>query len=196
MSDAISRFETMGFDDFEELLLDKPDNERWELIGGRVIRSMVGARWEHHILAQNISTAFRAASKQSRRPCRVFQETFYLKERKLDLSVLPDVMVTCGPIESGATSISTPVVLVEILSPRPEARDRYEKWALYRDLPSLGHYVLVVRDKPLVEIRTRVGDGWTAEVIEGLEGVMRLPALDFAMPLAAVYEDVLGGSAG
>ncbi|MET3693284.1 hypothetical protein ABID43_002831 [Methylobacterium goesingense] len=34
----------MALDDFEELLADKPRNERWELIGGRVVRMMVGAR--------------------------------------------------------------------------------------------------------------------------------------------------------
>ena len=50
-------FEYMDFDDFEELLLDRPEHEKWELIGGRVIRGMVGARWEHNRIVANISSA-------------------------------------------------------------------------------------------------------------------------------------------
>ena len=37
---------SMALDDFEELLADQPDGERWELIEGRVVRMMVGARWD------------------------------------------------------------------------------------------------------------------------------------------------------
>ena len=42
MSRLSKRYEYMSLDDFEELLLDKPADEKWELIGGRVIRGMVG----------------------------------------------------------------------------------------------------------------------------------------------------------
>jgi hypothetical protein len=34
----------MSLDDFEELLADKPADERWELLGGRVTRMMVTRR--------------------------------------------------------------------------------------------------------------------------------------------------------
>ena len=36
-------FEYMDLDDFEEYLADKPEHEKWELIGGRVVKLMVGA---------------------------------------------------------------------------------------------------------------------------------------------------------
>jgi hypothetical protein len=47
MSRASADYDTLSLDDFEELLADKPRNERWELIGGRLVKMMVGARWEH-----------------------------------------------------------------------------------------------------------------------------------------------------
>jgi hypothetical protein len=53
--------EYMALDDFEELLADKPADERWELIGGRVVRMMVGARWEHNYIIQNTSSGIRDA---------------------------------------------------------------------------------------------------------------------------------------
>jgi hypothetical protein len=58
-----AHFETMSLDDFEELILDMPTDEKWELIGGRVIRGMVGARWEHNRIVQNIASAPRRMSR-------------------------------------------------------------------------------------------------------------------------------------
>lgn len=45
----------MSLDDFEDLLADEPEEERWELICGRVVRMMVGARWEHNLIVGNIA---------------------------------------------------------------------------------------------------------------------------------------------
>ena len=49
------QFKPMSLDDFEELLADQPEDERWELIGGRVVRMMVGARWEHNRIINNLA---------------------------------------------------------------------------------------------------------------------------------------------
>lgn len=187
-----ARFQPVAFDDFEEMLLDKPEDEKWELIGGRLVKSMVGARWEHHIIAQNILSALRNHIKATRQPCRVFQETFFLKSEELDLSVLPDVFVQCGVLEGGATSASDALVVVEVVSPSSEVRDRYEKWAGYKLLPALQHYVLVTRDRVHVEVKHRAEPDWATEEMEGLDRVLRLPAIGFSMSLAEVYDDVLG----
>lgn len=48
MNRPSSQYEYMSLDDFEELLPDKPADEKWELLGDRGVRMMVGARWEHN----------------------------------------------------------------------------------------------------------------------------------------------------
>ncbi len=192
---AVPQFETMGLDDFEELLLDKPDNERWELINGRVIRGMVGARWEHNAIIQNIAFALRAHFKATGRPCRAFQETFYVKKRSDDFAVLPDIVVRCGQLTPGQISVDDPSVVFEILSPGTEQRDRSEKWIGYRKLASLQHFVLVDRDRPLVEVRTRDGLAWKSQLLEELDSLLHLEAIDFTISLAAIYEDVLAAGA-
>jgi hypothetical protein len=60
----------MDLDDFEELLLDKPLDEKWELIGGRVIRGMVGARLEHHRIVQNVNFELRTHIRAKGLPVR------------------------------------------------------------------------------------------------------------------------------
>ena len=59
MSRLDDQYDYMSLDDFEELLADKPRDEKWELIGGRVVRMMTGARWEHNYLIQNIAGGLR-----------------------------------------------------------------------------------------------------------------------------------------
>ena len=61
MNRPSSQYEYMSLDDFEELLPDKPADEKWELIGGRVVRMMVGARWEHNCIIQNLANRLRRA---------------------------------------------------------------------------------------------------------------------------------------
>ncbi len=101
-------------------------------------------------------------------------------------------MVRCGSLEPGAAHLSDPVVIVEVLSPGTEARDRHEKWALSQKLDSVKHYVLVARDKAHLEVFSRGEGEWSGfQVLEGLEAKLKLPAIDFEMPLADIYRDVL-----
>ena len=191
MSRALSDYDYMSFDDFEEALADKPRNERWELIGGRVVKLMVGARWEHGRIVQNMATSLESAFQAANSPCQTFTETFYMKERLLNAQLLPDVMVVCGDLEPGATSTDRPTVLVEVMSVGSEGRDRLEKWTIYQRLPSLQHYVLVARDRPHVEVFNRIEGEWSGlKVLDGLDATLTLDAIGVSVPLSAIYRRV------
>ena len=122
----------------------------------------------------------------------MFTESFRLKEDALDSSLLPDVIVRCGPMAPGATSLNDPSILVEVLSDGSVGRDRVEKWRIYQRLLSLQHYVLVERDKPVIEVFDRAGEAWFKQrMIEGLDAALDLSALGVTIPLADIYRDVL-----
>ena len=192
MSHPSDQFDYMDLDDFEELLADKPRDEKWELIGGRVVRMMVGARWEHNFIIQNLSAGLQGRLREAGSPCRTLIESFRLKESALRSSLLPDVIVRCGSLAPGASSLNDPTVLIEVMSDGSVGRDRIEKWRVYQKLPTLQHYVLVERDKPLIEVFDRAGAAWfTQRVIEGLDAVLELPGIDVTVPLAEIYRDVL-----
>jgi hypothetical protein len=57
MNSTIWKPDRMSLDDFEELSLNKPEDEKWELIDGVLVRGTVGARVEHHIIISNIDYA-------------------------------------------------------------------------------------------------------------------------------------------
>jgi Uma2 family endonuclease len=191
MRALVKGFEYMSFDDFEEALLDKPEHERWELIGGRVIRGMVGARWEHNRIVGNVFAALLTGLRAADSTCRPFAETFWLKERFLDLAVFPDVMVRCGPLEPDAISLNDPIVLVEVVSRGSAQRDRFEKWNLYQRLPSVQHYVLIERERVHVDVFDRKPDGWLQRpALLTLDDTLSLPAVPFSLAVAEIYRDV------
>ena len=87
--------------------------------------------------------------------------------------------------------MNDPILLVEVVSPGSEARDRVEKDRLYRRLPTLQHYVFVARDTAVIDVFDRVQDGWIARRAEGLEATVESPALDCVLAASEVYRDVL-----
>lgn len=68
---------------------------------------------------------------------------------------MPNVLVFCTKPAAGATYLEDATVLVEVLSPGTQRRDREEKWFAYQRLPSLQHYVLVSRCALLGAHRSR-----------------------------------------
>ena len=181
----------MDLDDFEELLADAPDDERWELISGRVVRMMVGARWEHNRILSNLSIGFDTRFRQAGSPCRTLRETFRLKQDGSRSSLLPDLLVYCQRPPEGATFLSDATIVVEVLSEGTKRRDREDKWAVYQTLPSLKNYVLVTRDRPHAEVIDRDGDTWAGyRIADGLDARLTLPAFALEIPLTEIYADV------
>jgi Uma2 family endonuclease len=89
----------------------------------------------------------------------------------------PDVSMVCGPVEldpddRSGTTITNPVLLVEVLSPSTEDVDRVSKWRDYQRIPSLQEYVLV-NQEPRVEINRRLASG-SREYLDVQEGVVTL----------------------
>ena len=183
----------MSLEDFEEYLADKPADERWELIGGRVVKMMVGARIDHARIVRNIARRVENALEAAGSGCEVFAETFYFRNKPLEAATLPDIMVVCGELPPDASSANEPTVLVEVMSAGTEKRDRHDKWHIYRRLPSLMHYALVSRDKPLIEVFDRSGEQWTNRVLEGLDAILDLPAIDARLALRDIYARVFAG---
>ena len=182
----------MSLDDFDELLADAPEDERWELISGRVVRMMVGARWEHNRIVNNLSEGLNRRLRDLGSPCRTLTETFRVKDEVSPSSLLPDILVYCRRPPAGATFLSDATIVVEVMSKGTARRNREDKWAVYQTLPSLRHYVLVTRDSPHVETIDRVDGEWSAfRIADGLAACLALPGLGLEVPLAEIYADVL-----
>lgn len=97
------------------------------------------------------------------------------------LYTYPDINVVCGELKLSDDRKDTAVnstVLVEVLSPSTEARDRGFKFTHYRHIESLQEYVLVWQSEPRLEIYRRQPAGdWLLSEVSGLHLPVRKPRL-------------------
>jgi Uma2 family endonuclease len=182
----------LDLDAFEEMLLECPEDEKWELIDGRVVRSTVGARWEHNRIVLNIGAALLTKLRAADSQCRLFLETFRVRSAFHRLSVLPDVVVRCGALEASATSIDDPAAIVEVAGPGSDLRDKVTKLEQYRRLPSLRLYGIVERDEAKVVAHRRDAEGaWREHApLTSLDDVVEFPEIGVAPTLAEIYRDL------
>lgn len=86
----------------------------------------------------------------------------YTSDAKVKLSeqgyVYPDVTVACG--EQEEKMLTNAVVVIEVLSPTTEKRDRGLKFKAYKRLSSLQEYVLIGSEYKAIEMYRREGAFW------------------------------------
>jgi len=87
--------------------------------------------------------------------------------------------------EDDPHAVTNPSIIVEVLSDSSEVDDRGDKWAHYRRLPSLRHYVLVSQTEKRVDLYTRERRGWHYEDVS--EGSAELSALQINLDIDELY---------
>ena len=119
-------------------------------------------------------------------------------DSKLALSsthyIYPDVTVTCDTRDRGnVDAILSPRLIVEVLSPGTEARDRGEKFAWYRELATIQEYVLVNAREPLIDVfRREKAKLWTLHIF-GPEDDVLLASLNIRFSLSDLYKGITFG---
>lgn len=85
-----------------------------------------------------------------------------------------------------------PLVIVEIAAPETAFRVHVERWAAYRQIPSLRHYLVVEANPRRVRLHTRQGDNVFEErFIEA--GPVPLEAIGIMLDVASIYAGVIDG---
>jgi Uma2 family endonuclease len=168
-------------------------DERLEFVDGQIV-SLSAPSLKHGLVAENVAFALRTRLRPG--GCRVLSQGTLVAVDGSDDTFVPDVAVFCGEAQlrtvRGADVLRNPLLLVEVLSPSTANYDHGRKWESYRGIPSLQHYLLVAQDQPRVEWYTRRGEHfWHYAETIGMEGEIRLEALDVVISLAEVYEGVL-----
>jgi Uma2 family endonuclease len=143
---------------FEAWHAGQPD--RWEFIGGQP-RLMAPASMQHTIIKNNAGFAFRQALADQE--CTALVDGAQILTD--DISAIPDVVVTCAPIDLETPVIAEPVIIIEVMSPSSVDDDTGRKWLSYRKIASLKHYIVLAQDQRLVHVHSRAGDLWRERFI-------------------------------
>lgn len=177
------------------LSVERLAEARHEYIDGVVV-AMGGGSRNHSRIKVNLTALVHGQMAGGR--CEAFDSDLRVRVDAKRYTY-PDLVVACGErrfADSELDTLLNPTVIFEVLSPSTEAHDRGEKWARYRQMPSLRQYVLVSQDRPLVEVFTRAGDVWLFDAVDGLDGTVELAAIDVTVALADVYARVEFGRDG
>jgi Uma2 family endonuclease len=154
--------------------------ERWEFIEGRP-RLMAPASMTHSILKRNVLRALDRALIDS--GCEVLVDGPQILTD--EISAIPDVVVTCAPLDLSTPAVAEPTIIVEVMSPSSEADDTLRKWFSYRKIASLKHYLVIAQDRRLVQIHSRAGDLWRERFVS--EGAIELDEPPLRVEVAALY---------
>lgn len=173
----------------EYLALERDSGMKHEYDAGAIV-AMTGGSRRHNALASRVS----AALENARQPeCVAFQSDQRVRVLATGRAMYPDASMVCGPIEGDPadptdTTITNPVLIVEVLSLSTEQEDRGAKWQHYQMLPALQEYVLVSQSQPRIEHYRRLESGaW--EYRDVTDGVVQLQS-GAALDLEKLYAEL------
>jgi Uma2 family endonuclease len=172
----------------EFLAWDERETVRHEFVRGEVF-AVAGADEWHITVTMNVATALCAHLRCS--PCRTLMADMKLRVDAADCFFYPDVLVTCSALDAADPLIKRePVLVAEVLSPSTAAYDRGDKFAAYRQLPTLREYLLVDPNTRRCDLYRKGSDGpWVLHPFEPGQAVV-LDSVGLALEADALWDEV------
>jgi Uma2 family endonuclease len=175
----------------EYLALERKAAFRSEFYRGEMF-AMAGASWAHTLIKDNLARETGLQLKGG--PCRVLTSDLRVKVSATGLYTYPDMVVVCEEPQFDdeiKDTLLNPRVVVEVLSNSTEKYDRGDKFAQYRQVPSVQEYVLIAQDRPLVERFVRQpADTWVPTVFNALALTFVYGTIPAQVALAEIYRNV------
>jgi len=173
----------------EYLAGEEGSDTKHEYLGG-VVYAMAGGRNVNQQIATNaVGSLFGSLRGKT---CRPFNSDTKVRIRQAAHTrfYYPDAMVVCDKNSANEQFQDQPVVLIEVVSPSTRRTDEFEKKEAYLTIPSLGAYLIVETDQPLVIAHRRVGQAFERQVYQGIDTIIPLPEVDAELPLSELYDGV------
>jgi Uma2 family endonuclease len=166
MSVALSR-PSVSLEDF---LAMEPEEGTWLEWCAGLVYAMSGGSPEHSRLCARVIAALAPLMGED---CTIFDAKADIWIEAGEFYGQADVSVVCGAIHTHSVkrkekvlgeALTNPVVIVEVLSPSTEPRDRGEKFEAYKHISTLKEYVLVSQGERRIEVRRRGDRGWSSTI--------------------------------
>lgn len=175
----------------EYLERERQAETRSEYRNGEIV-AMAGSSPAHARIVRNLVS--RIDLKLGDGPCEVFSTDLRLGVRAANLFTYPDVMVTCGELvhpDNRHDIVLNPIVLIEVLSKSTQDYDRGEKFASYRNIPTLREYLTIDQYKVHVEQWSRQPDEqWLSQEFNDPSAMVRLASVRIELQVADIYGKV------
>jgi Uma2 family endonuclease len=171
----------------EYFRLDREAEFKSEYFDGEMY-AMSGGSPAHAIIGANLIFELKSALRS--KGCTVASSDMRVRVGPRGRYAYPDATVFCGEgeyAEEDKDTLLNPALLIEVLSPSTEVRDRIQKSDLYRNIKSLREYALVSQSEPRVQVFTRQADGWLISEFKGMDTPCRFRGMDFEIAMSEIY---------
>jgi Uma2 family endonuclease len=153
---------------------------------------MAGGTTNHNELALNIAAALKLALRQQNYKVYIGDVRLWIPQ--YSQYTYPDVMVIQGqPLydDSSKTTITNPLLIVEVLSKSTQNYDQGDKFTYYRSIPEMQEYILIDQKQFHVIQHCKIETGqWLLSEYHGEEAVLTLKAIDFTISLSDLYSGI------
>ncbi len=169
---------------------EKSSDVKHEFDNGYIV-AMVGASRAHNLIALTLASEIKQHLKG--KPCRTYISDMKVRiqSKEHGLFYYPDVMVSCDDQPPSEYYEDKPVLVIEVLSPSTETRDKLEKLAAYSSIPSLIEYFTIAQDHVAID-RYEMSDGQTILTQYQDGDIIEFSSIGFRMPVKDIYADVTG----
>ena len=156
-----------------------------EYVSGHVY-AMSGGTIGHDAVGNNLRALIHAHLRGG--PCRLCGPDVLLRVSP-EVYYYPDAFVVCeGPLDPNAREISTPRLVIEVLSDSTEANDRGEKFKNYQTLDTCEEYSLVDGRKRGVERFRRSERGLWVYQRYAPDALITLETIGLTCSVADIYD--------
>jgi Uma2 family endonuclease len=167
---------------------------RYELANGRVTM-MTGGSVGHALVVHGLSAVLNA--RLAGTPWIALTSDLGVRVSAATVRY-PDVVVHRRGAKRRELAATTPTLIAEVLSPSSVTIDLGDKAAEYLHLADLSAYLVFSQDEPKAWVWVRGAAGFPLGpvVVEGLDQVVRIPALSVELALSEVYAEWLQSEDG
>ncbi|PWU05447.1 MAG: hypothetical protein C5B51_14385 [Terriglobia bacterium] len=173
------------------LEIERAAESKSEYYNGRMY-AMAGTTFRHGLIVSNLSRGL--GNSLAGGPCSVVTSDLRVLVSASGLYTYPDVVVVCGEprlTDVWMDTLLNPALLIEVLSPSTEARDRGFKSSQYRTIDTLREYALVSQTESRVEVYSRQPNGrWILSEATGLDVICQFESINCRMALSEIYAKV------
>lgn len=175
----------------EYLALERVANEKHELLQGKV-SAMAGASFAHNEIASNVFGNIKNFLRG--KSCRIYPSDLRVHIKSKETFTYPDATIICGKpemLDDHFDTVTNPSVIIEVMSPSTESKDRGEKFFYYMQIESLREYLLIGSTRMFVQTAKRQADGsWKFEEITDANAYMPINAIEHKISLKEIYDNV------
>jgi len=125
------------------------DDERWEIINGKVYSMTPAPKIKHQIISRNFVWKF-GEQKNKLKNCQLFEAPTDVVFDDENV-VQPDILIVCDKNKITENCIKgAPDLIIEIVSENTELKDKREKFLLYEKF-GVKEYIIVFPDREYLE---------------------------------------------